>query len=146
MEVFLDDLGTITNRNDWRFTVAFGELAIFKAQNPEISLDFSFSRIFIENSQILDFNGDSFPGAIFPDIKFPPRCSEPRIYLDFKPPFVFTADPYWPTFTAYDQGGYKIIELSYSDLSNVENPHFERTNHFYQYFSVCPDRTFQYRG
>jgi hypothetical protein len=38
------------------------------------------------------------------------------MYLDFKPPYVFVANPYWPAVAVYEQGGYKIFDMWLSKL------------------------------
>jgi hypothetical protein len=78
------------------------------------SVNYQYITFLVNNSQITDINSKTFPSAIFTNISFTPRCVEPRLYLDFKPPFLFVADPYWPVFTLYEQGRYKILEFSLS--------------------------------
>lgn len=73
----------------------------------------------MNNSQIYDFNNDFFPQAIFPNITYTPRCLEPRLYLNFKPPFVFVADPYWPIFRLYEQGRYKVVEVNLNGIQQT---------------------------
>lgn len=103
---------TITNTRNWQFTAGAGEMGISQADNNGITITYSYASFSINNSQIVDFNGKTFPAAIFPNITYQPRCFEPRLYLDFKPPFLFVADPYWPVFTLYEQGRYKILQVS----------------------------------
>ena len=87
--------------------------------NPAWKIDYVYSQFNISGSQIVTFNGESFPGTLLTNVTFEPRCSEPKHYLDFKAPYVFVADPFWPTVSVYEQGGYKILELSYSKLSQM---------------------------
>lgn len=107
---------TLTNIRNWQFSAGAGELTISQADNNGIFISYTYASFNINNSQIEDFNGNTFPAAIFPNITYQPRCFEPRLYLDFKPPFVFVADPNWPVFTLYEQGRYKVLEVS---LNNV---------------------------
>jgi len=106
----------LNNQRDWQFLASFGQLDIMQFSNNGISTSYSYARFILNNSQIVDFNGNTFPSAIFPNISFKPRCVEPRLYLDFKPPFVFVADPNWPIFTLYEQGRYKVLQVSLSTV------------------------------
>lgn len=106
---FMDIFNTLTNIRNWQFSAMAGELSISQADNNGIYVSYTFAKFTIKNSQIIDFNDNTFPAAIFPNITYQPRCFEPRLYLNFKPPFVFVADPNWPVFTLYDQGRYKIL-------------------------------------
>ena len=84
-------------------------MTISFSENPEFKTDYVYSTLVIRDSQILDFNGRTFPGAIFNNITYHPRCFGPRIYINYKPPFTFVADEYWPIFHLYEQGRYKIF-------------------------------------
>lgn len=86
---------------------------MYDGNDPSRIKNYVYSRFKFNNSQIQDFNSDTFPAAIFPDIKYPPRCFEPRIYINFKAPFLLYADPYWPRVVVMEQGGYKILEVNY---------------------------------
>jgi hypothetical protein len=68
-----------------------------------------YSAFNVINSRIYDFDNKTFPGTLFTNIPLQPRCQEPQIFLDFKPPYLLRADPYWPIVTMYEQGGYKIL-------------------------------------
>jgi len=107
---------TLTNLRNWQFSAALGELRISLAENNGISVSYSYAGFLMNGSRIMDFTGRTFPAAIFPNITYQPRCFEPRLYLDFKPPFVFVADPYWPKFTLYEQGRYKVLEVSLNSV------------------------------
>lgn len=96
----------VSNKRNWKYIAEFGQLTIYFAENPAHKLDYVYSSISIKNSQIFDFSDETFPGILYNNITFSPRCFEPRLYLNFKPPFVFTIDPYWPTFKVYEQGKY----------------------------------------
>lgn len=91
----------LNNLRNWQFNALAGQLDISQYNNNGIFVSYSYASFIINNSIITDFNGQTFPAAIFPNITFSPRCLEPRLYLDYKPPFVFVADPYWPVFTLY---------------------------------------------
>lgn len=106
---FNDAFPTLTNNRNWTFNAQYGQLTIANGGNAGLSESYTYARFNMNNSNILDFNGISFPGAIFPNITFAPRCLEPRTYLNFKPAYVFVADPYWPIFTLYEQGRYKVF-------------------------------------
>jgi hypothetical protein len=107
---------TLTNLRNWQFSAAAGELRISLAENDGISVSYPYAGFIMNGSRIVDFIGRTFPAAIFPNITYQPRCFEPRLYLDFKPPFVFVADPYWPKFTLYEQGRYKVLEVSLNSV------------------------------
>lgn len=105
-----------------------------------------YSALTIRDSRIYDFDNQTFPGTLFTNITFEPRCSDPQIYLDFKPPYVFVADPYWPIVTVYEQGGYKIITVGLSKLSQYDaSQNFTEIN-YHKFYSPCPPKTFEYRG
>ena len=110
---FVTSFPEVNNLRNWQYFTSFGQLDILNLDNPGIKVSYSYSALTIKNSQILDFNGDFFPTTIFPNITFPPRCLEPRLYLDFKPPYVLVLDPFWPIATVYEQGRYKILQVGY---------------------------------
>lgn len=95
-------------------------MTIYYADNPEFKTDYVYSSINIRDTQIFDFADETFPGTLYNNITFPPRCFGPRIYINFKPPYTFVVDPYWPIFHLYEQGGYKIAEIAYSDLPQYD--------------------------
>lgn len=144
MEVtFGTNFPSVKNLRGWTYSVpGSGQASIYLTSNPQIGVDYFYNQFKLNNSQILDFNQNSFPGVIFPNITYNPRCLEPRLYLNFKPPFVFAADPYWPILTVYEQGRYKILEMTYSQLSPFYSPHRRRSLNFYNEYSVCPPYTF----
>ena len=83
---------------------------------------------------------------LFNNITYSPRCFEPRKYLGFKPPYVFEIDPYWPTVNVYEQGKYKILEVSYSKLPQYDYEQDIREVNYYHQHSPCPKKTFKYLG
>ena len=97
-----------------------GQLTIYYGPNPDMQLNYEFNQITIRDSKIYDFRGNPFPSAIFKNITFEPRCNEPQAYLAFTPPYTFVADPYWPTVSVYEHGGYKIQEISYFKLPQFD--------------------------
>ena len=113
---FMTFFPALINARNWQFSASLGQLDISQFDNPGISISYSYANINVNNSLIADFNGNSFPNAIFPNISYNARCYEPRIYIDFKAPFVLVVDPNWPKITAYEQGRYKILEVSYSKV------------------------------
>lgn len=143
---FVDQFPTIQNLRGWSYSASFGQLNINNNGNAGLGISYTYARFTMNNSNILDFNGRAFPAAIFPNITFAPRCFEPRLYLDFKPPYVFSADPYWPTFTLYEQGRYKVFTMTYSQLSKYDEPYKIRELNFNWEYSVCPEYTFEFKG
>ena len=117
---FMTMFNSVTNERNWEFNAGGGQLSITQVENNGITIGYSYAAFTLNNSQILDFNGRTFPASILPNITFQPRCAEPRLYLGFKPPFVFVADPYWPKFTVYEQGRYKVLELSVNTIYQYE--------------------------
>jgi hypothetical protein len=113
---FMNMFDSIVNERNWMFSAQAGQLSISQSDNNAITVSYSYSTFTINNSQIVDFNGNTFPAAIFPNVTFQPRCQEPRLYLNFKPPFLFVANPYWPVFTLYEQGRYKVLEVSLASI------------------------------
>lgn len=99
----------LTNTRGWVFNAQFGQLDIYYAADPGQIISYVYSTFKFNNSEIQDFNGRSFPAAIFSNISYLPRCFQPRTYLDFKPPFIIYADPNWPRLAVIQQGGYKIL-------------------------------------
>lgn len=95
----------------------FGQLDVYFDQNPDKAASYVYSRFKFNNSQIEDFNSKTFPSAIFSNITFEPRCFQPRIYLNFKAPYIIMADPYFPKVTVMEQGGYKVFEFIYAKRS-----------------------------
>ena len=109
-------------------------------------MDYVYSAISIRDSRIYDFSNKTFPATIFNNITFQPRCAEPKIYLDFKAPFVFVADPYWPIVSVFDQGGYRIIEIAYFDLKQYDFSQDITEVNYHHFSSPCPRRTFEHKG
>lgn len=141
-----DVFPTLTNERGWNFTAQFGQLTIYYAAEPSRKIDYIYAQFEIRDSNIYDFNNRLFPATLFQNITYPPRCSEPRKYLDFQAPFVFVADPYWPIVSVYEQGGYKLFELSVSDLSQlVYGQNISQIN-YHHFFSPCPRKTFELKG
>jgi hypothetical protein len=99
------------NDRKWRFSAQFGQLTISHEDDPSISIVYIYSTVTVRDSRIYDFRNVSFPGVLFNNISFEPRCSDPQSYIDFKPPYVFVANQYWPSVTVYEQGGYKILDI-----------------------------------
>lgn len=143
---FVDQFEPFVNKRDWEFFAGFGQLDIRMFSNPGIAISYTYARFLLNNSLILDFNGDTFPKAIFPNITFQPRCQGPRIYLNYKPPFVFHADPYWPIFTLYEQGRYKVFSMSYNQLYGVEAYQENERYSFRHEAHPCPPYTFEFKG
>jgi hypothetical protein len=71
---FTDTFNTVNNLRQWQFSAAFGQLAISQYNNNGIMVSYTYAAFSILNSQISDFNGKTFPSAIFPNITFGPRC------------------------------------------------------------------------
>lgn len=71
---FNDMFTVLNNQRDWQFLASFGQLDIMQFSNNGISTSYSYARFTLNNSQIVDFNGNTFPSAIFPNISFKPRC------------------------------------------------------------------------
>lgn len=71
---FMNMFNTITNNRNWQFSAAAGELTISQNDNNGIYTSYSYAGFTINNSQIVDFNGNTFPAAIFPNITYQPRC------------------------------------------------------------------------
>lgn len=65
---------SLTNTRNWQFSIAMGELSITQEDNNGIFVSYGFAKFNINNSQIVDFNGKTFPATIFPNITFQPRC------------------------------------------------------------------------
>ena len=143
---FTTRINPVANERRWKFIAEFGQLTIYYGDNPALKHDYVFSFISIKNSRIYDFSDRSFPASIFNNITFAPRCAEPRIYLEFKPPFVFTIDPYWPVVTLYEQGGYKVIEIPYYDVPQYDFDQDIREVNYHHFDSPCPRRTFEHLG
>ncbi len=101
-----------------------------------------YSGLRINNSQLIDMSPATFPASIWDKITYQPRCFEPRMYLNYKAPFIIMADPYWPKITVMEQGGYKIFQESYAKRSEFFNINEEKDVHFIKYFGMCPDETF----
>jgi hypothetical protein len=143
---FSDQYAAIENERRWKFIAEFGQLTVYYGENPAIKFDHVYSSLTIRDSRIYDFDNQTLPGTLFTNITLEPRCADPKIYLEFKPPYVFVADPYWPIVTVYEQGGYKIITLALGKLPQfdyMQNITEINYNHFY---SPCPMKTFEYRG
>ena len=66
--------------------------------------------------------------------------------MNFKPPFVFQIDPYWPTFKIIEQGGYELIDLSFSDLSTYDFQNGYSNFYFGKINSPGPINSFEYKG
>lgn len=71
---FMTSFPSLTNNRSWQFTPSFGQLDITQYDNPGISISYSYANVVVENSLIEDFNLNSFPNAIFPNISYGPRC------------------------------------------------------------------------
>lgn len=71
---FINSFPTVNNLNKWQFIASMGQLDISQYDNSGIIISYSYANININNSQINDFNSNTFPGAIFPNISFYPRC------------------------------------------------------------------------
>lgn len=71
---FMNMFNTIINNRNWTFSAAAGELSISQNSNAGIYITYSYAGFTINNSQIIDFNGNTFPAAIFPNITYRPRC------------------------------------------------------------------------
>jgi hypothetical protein len=65
---------SVLNLRNWQFSAAAGSLEISLYSNNGIYVSYSYASFTINNSVILDFNGNTFPAAIFPNITFQPRC------------------------------------------------------------------------
>lgn len=105
---FADKFGPIVNDGSWEFATFLGQFEITQINDAGLFVGYSYSSFTLNNSWIYDFPGNTFPATIFPNISFPPRCVEPRLYIDFKPPYVLVLDPFWPIASVYEQGRYKI--------------------------------------
>lgn len=144
--MFSDRFDAIENERRWKFIAEYGQLTVYFAENPAIEMNYVYSSFTIRDSRIYDFDNQTLPGTLFTNITLEPRCAEPKIYLDFKPPFVFVADPYWPIVTVYEQGGYKIITLALGKLPQYDfNQNISEIN-YNHFYSPCPFNTFEYRG
>ena len=110
----------MSNKRNWRFSARFGQLTIAFADNPSMRLDYVYSSVMIRDLQIFDFTDSTFPGAIYNNITFHPRCLGPRAYLNFKPPYVFAIDPYWPIVHIYEQGRYEVATIAFGDLPQYD--------------------------
>lgn len=62
------------NDNGWGFMAQFGQLDVYYDEDPYKSISYVYSRFKLNNSQIQDFNSQTFPSAIFSNITFEPRC------------------------------------------------------------------------
>lgn len=71
---FINNFNTLTNLRNWQFSAAFGELSISLAENNGIFVSYPYAGFIINNSRIVDFTGQTFPAAIFPNITYQPRC------------------------------------------------------------------------
>jgi hypothetical protein len=109
----MDNFPELINQRDWVFYTNLGQLNIEQYNDAGLSTHYSYSRFTINNSFIGDFLLTPFPGAIFPNITYWPRCLEPRLFIDYKPPYVFVIDPFWPIATVYEQGRYKVVQVRF---------------------------------
>jgi len=114
---FTSTYGPLVNDNGWGYMAQFGQLDLYFDEDPDKSSSYVYSRFKFNNSQIQDFNSDTFPAAIFSNITFEPRCFEPRVYINFKAPYIIMADRYFPKLTVMEQGGYKVFEFIYAKKS-----------------------------
>lgn len=71
---FLSTLGPINNQRNWTYEIGTGQLDIYNYNDPGLGVHYSYSQFIINNSYIGDFNRAPFPGAIFPNITYQPRC------------------------------------------------------------------------
>ena len=143
---FVTRFGPISNKNRWDFECSFGQFDVYQRDNPGLGVSYSFSAFTLNNSWIYDFPGNTFPGAIFPNITYTPRCLEPRLYINFKPPYVLVMDEYWPIASVYEQGRYKIAEVSYASIYQPQAWQQQRRLEFRNEHSVCPPYTFKFKG
>lgn len=143
---FINAYNTVTNLRNWDFTAAAAQLTISQTDNNGISISYAYQGFTMNNSQINDFNGNTFPAAIFPNITYTPRCLEPRHYLDFKPPYVFSIDPYWPIFRLYEQGRYKVVEINFNQVIDYQAWQSQYRLQSRNEPNVCPPYTFELNG
>lgn len=71
---FVDKFPTLTNNRNWQFGSSWGQLDISHYDNPGLYVSYSYANVKIENSQIQDFTGTTFPNTIYPNISYVPRC------------------------------------------------------------------------
>ena len=71
---FFSSIPPLTNNRDWQFSASMGQIDITQYTNDGIAVSYSFAQVILNNSQIVDFNGNTFPSTIFPNITFMPRC------------------------------------------------------------------------
>jgi hypothetical protein len=64
----------LINTKNWQFSASLGQLEIIQFDNPGILITYSYANVVVRNSIIEDFNGNTFPNAIFPNISYGPRC------------------------------------------------------------------------
>lgn len=62
------------NKNNWQFSTSYGQLDISQYDNPGIFAFYSYNNLKVNNSQIQDFLGYTFPNSIFGNITYTPRC------------------------------------------------------------------------
>ena len=141
-----DRFSAFSNLHNWKYIAEIGQLTIYYAPNPAYQINYVYSSIVIRDSRIYDFDNKTFPGILFTNITFEPRCFEPKHYIDFKPPYVFVADPYWPSVSVFDQGGYRIIELAYAKTAQYASDQNITDINYHHFFSHCPRKTFQLFG
>jgi hypothetical protein len=72
---FADSFGPISNNMGWTYQAEFGEFDMYLTSNQAIFRGYVYSQFKLISSQIQDFNKNTFPAAIFPNISFSPRCS-----------------------------------------------------------------------
>jgi hypothetical protein len=143
---FMTQFGPVTNQNNWEFSTLLGQFDIVQINNPGLTISYSYSAFKLNNSLIYDFPGSTFPATIFPNITFPPRCLEPRLYIDFKTPYVLVLDPFWPMASVYEQGRYKIAEVSFGSVYQAQAWQQDRRLQFRSQHSACPPYSFEHKG
>jgi len=111
-------LQPMTNQGGWTLSASNGRLILTSSTNSNQSISIVYTAFSIFPVAVQDQNGNIPPDVDFPKLRYQPRCGYLE-YFDFKSPYLFSFDQYWPYFKVTDQSGYPIVELAYPSIDCV---------------------------
>lgn len=141
----LSSLQPITNTGGWKLSASNGRLLMASTVNPNQTVSLDYTSFSIYPIAVQDQYGNEPPLVSFPKLRYEPRCGY-LDYFNFKSPYLFYFDEYWPYFRVSDQSGYPIIELMYPSVDCVSDYGLAEDREWNCRVWMCPPQLFSFRG
>lgn len=113
--------------------------------NTTQTVTYNYSRFSLYPGTFKDSNDSEPPKISFPNVRYEPRCGYLE-YVNFKSPYLFQFDEYWPYFRVSDQTGYPIVEIMFPQIDCVRDYGLALDSEFNCRVWFCPSELFSHKG